>query len=311
MKIRMVAFNRAKALEYLKLNSHNRPIRTSKVLQMALEMKSGRWRSDIPDPIMRDEHGVILNGQHRLWAIVYAETVTITLPVIDCVDPTIQGYIDCGATRSLVDRASLTGLLPPTTTIAARLYAASVKYFCIMPSIELACCIGWTADIFKTALSLSQTHIDFAIETLQDLEQPIRGTLHRAGIIVAIARAHACKVTDATLIAFVDILTSGQHSKLKHVTANKYVSTTRDWILQKKWLQPGGTGRTDARNLYSLVARAIHCFDNDLTMIRVSLNTQDIYPRAKRLVEWLQSITPKQTNGPTFNAQNKELLAGE
>ena len=35
-------------------------------------MEDGNWQDDHPDPIIFDEKGRLMNGQHRLWALAQA-----------------------------------------------------------------------------------------------------------------------------------------------------------------------------------------------------------------------------------------------
>ena len=57
------------ARTYLKSNTHNRPLDAARVSKYAADMRAGRWLVS-PETISFDEHGVLLNGQHRLGAIV-------------------------------------------------------------------------------------------------------------------------------------------------------------------------------------------------------------------------------------------------
>lgn len=61
------------AEEYLKMNTNNRPIRQSKVDSLAESMKKGEWELS-NDAITISEGNVLLNGQHRLLAVVQSGT---------------------------------------------------------------------------------------------------------------------------------------------------------------------------------------------------------------------------------------------
>ncbi len=47
----------------------NRRINNTKVSEYARAMEEGRWTLS-PDAISFDPHGRLINGQHRLWAII-------------------------------------------------------------------------------------------------------------------------------------------------------------------------------------------------------------------------------------------------
>lgn len=57
------------AEELLKLNTNNRKVRQSKVDSLAESMKKGEWELS-NDAITISEGNVLLNGQHRLLAVV-------------------------------------------------------------------------------------------------------------------------------------------------------------------------------------------------------------------------------------------------
>lgn len=59
------------ASEFLQRNNSNRAISESTVKRYAEYMKNGYW-SETPLPIVFDEYGVLLDGQHRLSALVKA-----------------------------------------------------------------------------------------------------------------------------------------------------------------------------------------------------------------------------------------------
>lgn len=57
------------ATEWLETRGSNRTVRQSVVDKYALDMKEGRWVFN-GAPIQFDEEGKLLNGQHRLWAVI-------------------------------------------------------------------------------------------------------------------------------------------------------------------------------------------------------------------------------------------------
>lgn len=57
------------ARSYLNHNGHNRPIRKFWVRELALRMKEGSFETR-RDGLLIDENGNLLNGQHRLSAVI-------------------------------------------------------------------------------------------------------------------------------------------------------------------------------------------------------------------------------------------------
>lgn len=72
----------------------NRTLRKSRVEQYAADMKAGRWQLN-GEAIKFDNTGRLLNGQHRLHAIVLAD-VTVKMLVVSGLDPNTQTTMDTG-----------------------------------------------------------------------------------------------------------------------------------------------------------------------------------------------------------------------
>lgn len=93
------------AAKYLERNTNNRPLRKSHVAYLAHEMIDTKARKlePHPSPIIFDENGVLLDGQHRLHAII-----ALGMPVKMIVEygfhEDIFGWIDGGVGRSMADR---------------------------------------------------------------------------------------------------------------------------------------------------------------------------------------------------------------
>jgi hypothetical protein len=82
-------------------NTHNRPLRDYRIAELARDMSAGRWH-DTGEPIKFDYNDALLDGQHRLGAIV-ASGVTIEMLVIWGLQPETQDYMDIGLKRSVAD----------------------------------------------------------------------------------------------------------------------------------------------------------------------------------------------------------------
>ena len=82
------------ATEWLERRGNNRPVRDTTVHTYAHEMKEGRWKFN-GQPIQFDEAGALLNGQHRLWAIVESG-VTVDTVIQWGIDRDAQDTIDVG-----------------------------------------------------------------------------------------------------------------------------------------------------------------------------------------------------------------------
>lgn len=109
------------AKEYLKHNTNNRPVRTSRVGLLAKEMLSTKAKGlePHPAPILFDENGTLLDGQHRLHAII-ALDMPVKMMVGYGFKNAIFGWLDSGATRNMGDR--LNGLVPREFIPAVRMH---------------------------------------------------------------------------------------------------------------------------------------------------------------------------------------------
>lgn len=95
------------ARQWLATNTHNRNIRASIVAAYARDMGNGDWMLN-GEPIKFAADGTLLDGQHRLSAIVKAET-SIDLLVVRGVAVEAQDTMDSGITRKFADQLHLAG----------------------------------------------------------------------------------------------------------------------------------------------------------------------------------------------------------
>lgn len=96
------------AEQWLNRNTHNRPIRQSRVDEYARDMAAGRWQMT-GEAIKFDTDGALLDGQHRLWGIVEAGE-PIRMMIVTGLAPESQSVMDTGAKRSAGDALHLGGI---------------------------------------------------------------------------------------------------------------------------------------------------------------------------------------------------------
>lgn len=114
------------AKELLKYNSSNRPVRQLRINRYARSMKMGRW---IPsnDGICFSENGRLLNGQHRLEAVIRSG-ISIPLLIISGLDEKAFDIIDRGAVRSPSDLAAADGFPNPNLAVAGARSAIGILW---------------------------------------------------------------------------------------------------------------------------------------------------------------------------------------
>lgn len=96
-----------RAAELLSGNDHNRSLRPALVRKYARDMRAGNW-SQTGDPIRLAADATLLDGQHRLAAIIEARA-TIPMVVVRNVEKRAILNIDTGAKRTFADTLKLMG----------------------------------------------------------------------------------------------------------------------------------------------------------------------------------------------------------
>ena len=129
------------AEDWLGKNAHNRDLRNRDVARYADAMRRGEWVLN-GDPIRFDEDGNLLDGQHRLWAVVESDVV-IDAVVLRGLPSSAQETMDLGARRSLKDTLKLRGESDPSTLAATLNYhwkwtEGNVRVASSKPSIQQA-----------------------------------------------------------------------------------------------------------------------------------------------------------------------------
>lgn len=104
------------------LHPNQRRLRKGHVAQLARAMKEGRWRWTA-DPIKLDRNLRIIDGQHRLAAIVLSDVTLKDVLIATIDDPEAFRAIDQGVTRSLGDIMTTAGYKPVPRTISGAIVA--------------------------------------------------------------------------------------------------------------------------------------------------------------------------------------------
>ena len=117
IKTEVVTLTPQLALEWRKANTDNfRAISKKKVSMYASEMKAGNWRLN-GEPIQFYEDGVLANGQHRIEAVIEANTPIETLVCYNVKRE--DGIYDSGMGRTLLQTARNYGITLNNSKIAA------------------------------------------------------------------------------------------------------------------------------------------------------------------------------------------------
>lgn len=168
------------AQEYLKFNTENyRSLSKDRVISYAADMKNGRWQFN-GESIKFSENGQLIDGQHRLQAIIRAG-VPVDMLVIRGVKDDVDIY-DIGAQRSLGQIAKARGVVNGWYS-------------------QVMACAGWVVDNSDHhRLSGKATVIRYAEEHANEIERAVRySTLGASGGICkksAIIAAVYCLIRD-------------------------------------------------------------------------------------------------------------------
>lgn len=95
------------ARAFLANNHHNRPIKRHRVRQYAADIKAGRWEEN-GETIKIAKDGSVLDGQHRLLAIVQSDTPARML-VVQGLPRSVFATIDQGVLRNTGDLMAVSG----------------------------------------------------------------------------------------------------------------------------------------------------------------------------------------------------------
>ena len=120
----------AVAGRYLELTVGNRPARKSRVARYAADIANGDWRMT-GEPIKFDSRGRLIDGHHRLNAVI-AAGVPADFLVARGIDDDANVFIDTGLSRTLGDALHFDG--QPTKN-ASNIAAAARCVYCLKEGV--------------------------------------------------------------------------------------------------------------------------------------------------------------------------------
>ncbi len=246
-----------KALHWLETaNLRNRPVSQTHINNLARDMKNGNWNIS-HEGIAFDPLGILLDGQHRLWAVVEADQ-PVEMPVMFNVPSKALMIINRGKTRSVVDVLRLgnkDGYVTSHHTSTLRSMLGG-----------LSCPPSLTAQETSEQLALHREAIDFAIRHLSSCN--CRGICN-ATTRAVIARAWYSADHEA-LIRFCELLTSGIISNIPSATV---LVSLRQYLMTQK-----GSSSAARREKYGRTARALKAFLKGESISKLIPATKELFP---------------------------------
>lgn len=106
--VKLVTITPDVAARWLEQNTHNRTVSDPIVMRYARDMQEGRWVSKNGETIKRAADGTIVDGQHRLYAVLMAG-VAVQMLVVENVELSAQSTVDTGRARSFSDVCAING----------------------------------------------------------------------------------------------------------------------------------------------------------------------------------------------------------
>jgi len=158
--VRLELITPAMAAEWLQFNVHNRKINEPRVNQLVQDILAGRWMLN-GETIKFDREGRLLDGQHRLLAIVQAKTAIQSL-VMYALDPMAQLTIDIGQQRTTGQQLTLAGIGITNTSNTAALAVCLIR-------IDLYPHLIWNTSLIPS----KPQQIEYVIRNKDELEAAV------------------------------------------------------------------------------------------------------------------------------------------
>jgi hypothetical protein len=92
----------SRAKELLEANINNRRVRAKVVNRYAQDMLAGRWKENTGEAVKISKSGIVLDGQHRFYAVIKANT-PIFFHIAYGIDDSVSDVLDTGSGRSAGD----------------------------------------------------------------------------------------------------------------------------------------------------------------------------------------------------------------
>lgn len=237
------------AAKWLEGNVLNRPLKQAHVDRLAREMKAGRWLLT-HQGIAFDVSGCLIDGQHRLWAVVESG-VTVPLRVFRNQPAGNLYAVDNGERRTNLDILNLTGAVGDVTAKDLATLRAMLGGISARGNATSACEEGEQYRRHQHAVGFAVKHL---------------GVSGRKGLATAQIRAVIARATytadEQRLIHFCDVLRSG-------VPADEHdhvILALRDFLARN---QSAGNGESVQRVRYAKTEWALDAYLNGRTSKRL------------------------------------------
>lgn len=133
MEIKKQLVTPSLAKQMLEANIKNRRVKLPVLLRYTQEMNAGRWKEDTGETIKISKTGIVLDGQHRLLAVVKSNK-PINFHIVYDLDDSVFDVLDTGSVRNasdvfLIEKIKNDNVLPSMITTYEILKKSVVKVF--------------------------------------------------------------------------------------------------------------------------------------------------------------------------------------
>jgi hypothetical protein len=246
------------AQKWLEGNTHNRSLKQRKVEQYAADMKAGKWRQT-HQGIAFDGENTLIDGQHRLWAVIESDATVVMLVTHGLAIDT-QAVIDDHIHRTVLDQMQLAG---------------DAESHCGPLHVAASNAMIWGPMPRSSVALTRQEQMDFikkhwtAIDAVVAMFIPAKRGISIAPVMAACCRAFY-HVDVESIAAFANILFNGRVTQPRDNAA----FLLREWLIRRK---AGGGGVANAE-AYGKTARALKAFVANEKFTRLYAATDDLFP---------------------------------
>lgn len=264
------------AAKWLERNTRNRPLSNSVVLRYAADMRAGRWKVT-GDAIAFDTTGAVINGQHRLWAVLESN-VTIKMLVVFDLDPDVVYVLDDHFKRRLTD---ILHIARPGSNIQTKHTAVARAMMFNLTSVDKK---GQMSRVSR------QAQVEFMDRHMDAIEFAMRDCAHNrnarvvssAQILAALARAYYTQDHER-LKQFGQVLTTGMPDGPDDGIAIIF----RNWLLGLE----SRNLRAKSQTIYGKAERAIYGFLKRERVRALYEATEELFPLPEERTP--KSVMPK------------------
>jgi len=244
------------ARTWLVNNNFNRPKNMETVAKYVRQIRDGRWRLTHQGVAMT-KHGFLLDGQHRLFAIVECN---VTLPMRVCVNEPIENYevIDCGRNRSNLDVVRMSAkdstlTSSHTQTLHSMLAGRLCKTANRWTNVE-------TNELYET----HKVAVNFVVEQFRDCKDKQINDRTVKGVI---ARAFY-HLPQETLAVFCSLLTSSNDHPCR-AAIDAFVRCLELWSDRRE---------STKREIYRRCELTLEAFVNNSANVSFSKDITELFP---------------------------------